>query len=357
MNIQQNHPIPNTLQVHVKAKYLVDIKSVQDLDTVYADPDLNKLPIHILGTGSNTLFTQDFPGVVFRMQIKGKYVVNETQSDILLKFGAGEDWPNLVTYTVENNWGGIENLALIPGTVGAAPIQNIAAYGQNFEDTFESLEAYDVHTHRLQTFNRAECKFGYRDSYFKQAGKNKYVITSVTLKLSKRHQLETNYFSIGAKYESITSELEKIAQPPYTIKDVYLAVTNIRTRQLPDWQTTPTAGSFFKNPLISKEKYQQLQSQIPELQAYPADQLTYKQLNDEEFNKSKYVKVPTGRLLDFLGWKGKQVGNVTTFPNHALIVTHNGQASGKEILSYVKAMQTNLKQELDIDIEPEINII
>ncbi len=349
----------NTFQIDVKAKYLFEFDRIEELIQVIKsnqDDFINQKKL-VLGSGSNVLFTQDFDGFVIKPNLKGITVVKETDTDVWIKSACSELWHDLVTFSVERNLHGIENMALIPGTVGAAPIQNIAAYGQNLVDTFDLLEAINLTTGKIQVFDKQACEFAYRDSIFKNQLKNQFLVISVTLKLSKILTLDTSYFQMHVSNDSIKTELAAIAKEPYSIKDVYQAVINIRTRKLPDPAKSPNIGSFFLNPLVSKEKLTELQSKISELQFYPPDQLTYKQLNDPEFVKDDYVKLPAGRLLDELGWRGKWIGNVGTHDKQALLIVTNGKAKGAEIINFANQMKQSVKNAYGIDLQSEVNII
>lgn len=341
----------NTLKLSAISKYLVQLDSLVDIPSIPVD--IWNLPKLIIGEGSNILLTSDWDGLVILMRTKGKKIVKETQDNVWLELESGENWHDLVRWTVDNNWGGIENLALIPGTVGAAPVQNIAAYGQNFVDVCEQV-AFRHWDGTVEILNNVQCKFGYRDSIFKHEYKDKGIVTKVIIKLNKNPKLETGYFSVHVKNESLHSELKKTDKSEFGVKDVFEAVCAIRTRQLPDWKETPTAGSFFKNPVVIKAKLLELQAKVPELQYYPADQLSYKQINDSDFNKNEYFKIPAGRLLDDLGWRGKFVGHCGSFKKHAMILTHDGQATGIEMYDYVKLLQKDVKEKFGVELEMEV---
>jgi len=356
MIIEENIELTDltTLKLSGRVNKLVKINSLSQLEELKQIEDFNELNKFILGEGSNTLFSGDYDGLVIKCEIPGREIIEDNEKDVLIKLGGGELWREVVTWAVANGWGGIENLALIPGKVGDARSQNIGAYGQSLVDIFEKLDFYEFDTGNLRCINKVDCEFGYRDSVFKHKLKGRGMISYVYLRLSKIHKLATDYFSMWTKYESIEKELKQIAQVPYSIADVYKAVVNIRTRQLPDWNEVPTAGSFFKNPIVGKQKLIELQKVIPELQFYPADQLSYAQLNDKKFESEEFVKLPAGRLLDYLGWKGKQIGNCMTYATHAMIVTHNGKASGRELIEYVKLMQKDVFDKLGIELEMEV---
>ncbi|MHA2055300.1 MAG: UDP-N-acetylmuramate dehydrogenase [Candidatus Hodarchaeales archaeon] len=359
MRILKNKSLKNlnTLKVNVNAKYFVEVESDDELKEAILFVKSKRLKIFILGSGSNILFTKDFDGLVIKNSIKGKRITHQTDKYIHLQAGGGEDWHNLVNWTVGKGYGGVENLALIPGTVGAAPVQNIAAYGQNFSDVFVSLEAVNISNGESERFYNKECEFGYRSSIFKKHSKNKYAVKLVTIQLNKQPKLATSYYMTGISYASIKGELEKNAKKPYEVKDVYNAVVNIRREKLPDWKKTPTVGSFFLNPVISIKKLKELQKKIGALQYYPLDQLYYPKLKEIDLNKQGYVKVPAGRLLDELGWRGRKVGNCWMYDRHALVLVHNGKANGKEILKFSKIVQKDCYKHFGIHLETEVSII
>ncbi|NCS32231.1 UDP-N-acetylmuramate dehydrogenase [bacterium] len=313
--------------------------------------------LFMLGGGSNVLFAGDYEGTVAHMRIKGIDLIEETDSDVIVQVGAGEDWHTFVTYVVSKNWGGIENMALIPGTVGAAAVQNIAAYGQNIVDVFDSVDAIEVSTGLIKTFTRQECELEYRTSIFKTTLKGKYLITQVRLRLHKNHQLNTDYFMMHVSYDSLQGELKTFAQKPYTIHDVYQAVINIRTRKLPDPDKFPTCGSFFLNPVVSITKLEELQSKMNELQFYPLEQLSYSSPAGLDLKQQEYVKLPAGRLIDELGWRGKTIGNCKVWDKHALIFTHNGKATGKEFLAFTQTINRSVFEEFGVKLESEVVVV
>ncbi|MBI5139823.1 UDP-N-acetylmuramate dehydrogenase [Candidatus Nomurabacteria bacterium] len=359
MTIEKNYDLKklNTLSVSARAKLFVEIKSEEDLRALFLTSEFKENNKFFLGGGSNVLFTKDFNGIVVKVSILGKKVLEESEESVLLEVNAGENWHDFVTYAVEKNWGGIENLAFIPGLVGAAPIQNIAAYGENFSDVFISLDAFNVESGEVEVFDKEKCGFGYRESIFKRELKGKYIILRVRMKLSKIPKLETSYYQIGIVRDGVKQELEKISKGPYSIKDVYQAVINIRTRKLPDPKKIPTAGSFFLNSIVSKEKYEELKKKVPELQCYPPDQVAYKKLNDPALAKEDFVKVATGRLLENLGWLGKWDGNVGVHDKHALVIVTNGEASGAEILKFSELIKKSYLENYGIPLEAEVNLI
>lgn len=292
----------------------------------------------ILGEGANVLFTKDIDRPVVKNELKGIKKINETTFEV----ASGENWHDLVMWSVEQGLSGIENLALIPGTVGAAAVGNIAAYGQNFGDVVLSV------TTNKGMFSHDECNFTYRNSSLKD-----YFVTSVTVELSKIAKFDTNYYG-SRPYESLKNEL---GEGPYTPKMIADAVVRLRTKKLPDWHKILTAGSFFKNPFVSKAKFEELKKEVPELQPYPVDKMLYPNPNDRVFEKSDLVKIPAGRLLDELGWRGKRIGNVGTFEKHALVVVNYGGATGLEILEFSEKMKEDIKKNFDIQLEPEVIIL
>ena len=349
----------NTFRVDVKAKYFAEVKSEKQLIEVLQYPEVKDLPLLIIGDGANILFTKDFEGLVIKVEIKGIKVHKESDGNVILEVGAGEEWNDLVKFAVDHNWGGIENMGMIPGTAGAAVAQNIAAYGQNLFDVFESLDAFDVAHKVLRKFERDDCEFSYRESMFKGKYKNKFVITNIRIKLNKDPKINDAYFETGKTYTakgSLEEELRKIASEPFSVKDVYEAVKNIRKNKLPDPKEIGTAGSFFKNPIVRRDVYERLKLEDPDLQCYPVDKLTYPKLDDPTLTHADYVKLPAGRLLDDLGWKGKRIGKVGTFSNQALAVVNYG-ATGKEILEFTKKMQEVVYKKYKIKLELEVNVI
>lgn len=325
----------NTFGVEVFARYFVRIDSFETLREVFSDEHLKYLPRLVLGGGSNLLLTKDVEGLVLKIELKGIHV-SEQGDEILITAGAGETWKDLVNHSVDKGFGGIENLSLIPGSAGAAPIQNIGAYGVELKDVFYSLEAFEISTCQKRTFNAEECSFSYRESVFKNEFKNKYIITAITLKLHKKPILHTHY---GA----IEEELQKrhITEP--TIKDVSDVVSSIRVAKLPDPSTIGNSGSFFKNPLIEQEQFLELKKQFPDIVNYPAPH--------------GKIKLAAGWLIEQCGFKGKQHGNTGTWKNQALVIVNHGNASGKEIFDFSALIIQSVKTKFGVDLEREVNII
>lgn len=361
MKIQKNHSLKkqNTFGVDVNAKYFCEVSDFAEIKKAVEYSRSKNLPILIMGDGANILFTKDFEGIVIKVNIRGINIADETPSHVFVRAGAGVEWDDLVKFAVEKNWGGIENMAFIPGKVGAAAVQNIAAYGQNLVDVFVSLTAVDLKSLEVKQFSKSECKFKYRESIFKNKYRNKFLVLDVTVKLQKNPKVDISYFETGKTYTtkgSLEMELEKIATPPFTVKDIYKAITNIRKRKLPNPKEIGTAGSFFKNPIVTTEKFLELRKIDPDLQYYPVGKLVYKKLDDKFLSKVKHVKVPAGRLLDNLGWKGKRIGEIGTFPTQALAVVNYG-ASGSKILEFTKKMQKAVYDNYGIKLEPEVVIL
>lgn len=292
-------------------------------------------PLKILGGGSNILLTKDQDAYILKNEIKGIEIIDEDADEVLVKVGAGENWHNLVLWTISQHLGGIENLALIPGCVGAAPMQNIGAYGVEQESVFHSLNAIDLQEGTSKLFFREDCKFGYRESVFKNELKDKYFITHVNYIFSKNHNLNTSYGAINQKLK------EKGIHKP-TISDVAHAVIEIRQSKLPDPKVIPNTGSFFKNPIIKKEQLDQIKETHPAVVFYPVDET--------------HVKVPAAWLIEKAGFKGKQIGDAGTHKNHALVLVNYGSATGDEMLSFAKSIQDGVEDLFGIRLEAEVNI-
>ena len=354
--VKENFPLKalNTFGLDVRARYFATIDSDACLELLLDQEIFRDRQFLILGHGSNVLFSSDYDGLVARMCLKGKRVVQEDSNQVVLEVSGGEDWSELVTYTVDRGWGGIENLAMVPGTVGAAPIQNIACYGQNLVDVFVSLDAIDLASGTLKTFSKEECAFSYRDSMFKRSEGKRYLVTKVRLSLSKNPVTDTSYHS---RYDSIEDELRASARPPFTIRDVYRAVCTIRTRKLPDVKEIGSAGSFFKNPVVSREKALELRKSVPGLQVYPVDQLLYSQGGKVLVDDSTHLKVPAGWLLEEMGWKGRRIGSCGLWPKHALIVVNYGSATPGELLAFVETVREAFFQRYGIRLENEVDIV
>lgn len=352
----------NTLGVEIQAARYVVIEQPPELEKFFATNDLHSYQytgkkdsrcLFLLGSGSNTLFVGDFPGTVMKLDLKGMKVVKEDDWEVHLEVNAGESWSDLVDYTVENGWSGMENLALIPGTVGAAPIQNIGAYGGEFSDTCIKIRVFDTHDHVWRDFLAPECDFGYRTSMFKQDEyRGRFLVTRLWFKLLKNVRISPEYLDHGRR-ESLQEELEKIAQKPFTPKDVAQAVKNIRTRKLPDLTQEFTAGSFFQNPIITQKQLAKLHQRmnVPEerrqVPSWPARGIKNRGL----------FKVPAGWLLEDIGWRGREEGNCCTSDKQALVVQTNGRASGLEVHAFIQKIQQDFQQSYGFPLLPEVVII
>ena len=295
----------------------------------------SELPLLILGGGSNILFTRPVEALVLRNQLQGIEIVNETPKFVELKAGAGVTWNEFVLFTVERNWGGIENLSLIPGSVGASPMQNIGAYGAEIKDVFVSLEALNIETLEIETFGKEQCAFGYRESVFKRALKGKYIITSVTYRLTKTPKFNTGY---GA----IQSELDAAGVADLSVKAISDAVIAIRRSKLPDPKELGNAGSFFKNPVVSSEKFRELVERFPAIPNYPQPE--------------NAVKLAAGWLIEQAGWKGKRVGNCGVHEKQALVLVNYGGATGNEIFELSGAIIHDIEEKFGVTLEREVNI-
>ncbi len=287
--------------------------------------------------GSNVLFTRDFDGLILKISTSGMQVLFEDDKHVEIKVEAGHNWDDFVLSSLEKGYFGMENLSLIPGNVGAAPIQNIGAYGVEQKDFFVSLEAVNLLTGKTETFNKSDCLFGYRESIFKNTHKHKYIITSVTYQLSKCPQ-------INFEYGAIKTELDKmgVTDKPHPL-DVSKAVRNIRNSKLPNPEKLGNAGSFFKNPVVEKEKYQQLKNHFPDMAAFEQADGNY--------------KVAAGWLIDYMGWKGKRMGDAGVHEKQALVLVNHGSASGQQILDLAAQIQKSVKDKFGIDLQNEVNII
>jgi UDP-N-acetylmuramate dehydrogenase len=337
MEILKNHPLKpyNTFGISALATEFISVKSVEELTEVIAQNHGKKL--FILGGGSNMLLTQNIDALVIHVDIKGIDVVWQDDNIVHVKAMAGENWHSFVQYCISQNYGGIENLSLIPGNVGTTPIQNIGAYGTEIKDTMISCEALEIATLQQETFTNEKCKFAYRESIFKGEFKGQYIITSVTFGLTKsNHKINTSYGDIAAELTQ-----KGIAIP--TIKDVGAAITAIRQSKLPDPKELGNSGSFFKNPIITIEQFEKLHLLHPQMPHYT--------LNDTQ------VKVPAGWLIEQCGFKGKRFGDAGVHARQALVLVNYGNATGQQLLDLSKNIQQTVLDTFGIAIEAEVNVI
>jgi UDP-N-acetylmuramate dehydrogenase len=324
----------NTFGIAAKALHFSTFNDWQQLPALLsAFPDL---PLLILGGGSNVLFTEDFQGVVLRNEIKGISVVSEDSDHVYVRSGAGEVWHEFVLHCIANNWAGLENLSLIPGSVGASPMQNIGAYGVEIKDVFHQLSAYHIASGEIHHFNKEQCQFGYRESVFKRTLKNQYVIIDVTFKLHKKPTLKTSY---GA----IQQELEKLNISEPTIQDISKAVITIRQSKLPDPKVLGNAGSFFKNPVVSMQLFENIQTKYPEVSFYP--------ISETE------VKLAAGWLIEKAGFKGLKLANCGVHDKQALVLVNYGGSTGQQILDLSTQIIEQIQQLFGLTLEREVNII
>ncbi len=324
----------NTFRVDACAQLFVMITNEEDLKTLITS-DVIKEPLLILGGGSNILFTRNFEGLVIHNAIKGISSKIDGKN-VLVTAGAGEAWNDLVNYCVDHHFAGMENLSLIPGTVGASPIQNIGAYGVELMDIFESCRAVEIATGKVRVFGKVDCRFSYRDSIFKNELKNKFILTEVTYRLSKDFKPKLEY---GAIRDELTNR--GILNP--SIKDVSQTVSHIRVSKLPDPATIGNAGSFFKNPMIKTDDFRHIQSTFPDIVHYPVD--------------NKHVKLAAGWMIEHCGWRGRVVGNTGTWKNQALVLVNHGNATGSEIFRLSAQIIKSVEDEFGITLEREVNII
>jgi len=324
----------NSFGIDVKARYFTELHSDEDLVAFYGSITPEHLPILILGGGSNVLFTKDFEGSVACIRSKGIVKLLENETHVFLKVAAGEVWDDVVKYAVEQGLGGIENLSLIPGNAGSAPIQNIGAYGVEIKDVLYSVEVADVIARNYRAFRPADCEMGYRTSIFKKHGKNRFVITSICLKLEKEPVLKLDY-------GDIRKELEKAGIKEPTLSTVREIIIKIRRSKLPDPLQLGTAGSFFMNPVISADEYACLKEEFP---AMPS------------FGMGDSFKIPGAWLIDLCGFKGKRIGDAGVHMNQPLVLVNYGNASGREILALADDIINSVKKKFGIDLEKEVNV-
>src|SRR5690606_13682232 len=323
----------NTFGIEVFCKNFLQITDESLLTSLFLDGKFSE-KFFVLGGGSNVLFTRDFDGLIIQMGNKGISHFIEGNF-IYVTAKAGEVWNDCVWYCVKHNFGGIENMALIPGTVGASPIQNIGAYGTELMDVFYSCQAFDTTLGKFTTFHNEDCKFTYRDSIFKSTYKGRFIITSVTYKLRLHH-------TINSAYGAINMELQKRGISSPTIQDIAEVVSHIRVEKLPDPSTIGNAGSFFKNPIISNTQLEALKHSHPNIVNYPIDAQT--------------SKVAAGWLIEYCGWKGKEIGEVAIWKNQALVITNKGNATGNEIFQVSQQIIDSVFDIFDIKLEREVNI-
>jgi UDP-N-acetylmuramate dehydrogenase len=324
----------NTFGIDVNAKYFYEFSSIDEIKFFLKRSAYNDMPRLVLGSGSNILFTEDFQGLVFHPLIKGIAKLKETKDYVFVKSGAGENWDDFVNYCVSNNIGGLENLSLIPGTVGAAPVQNIGAYGVEVKDYIYEVETINIDNCEIEYFTKESCNFDYRDSVFKNKLKNKYIVLNVVFKFSKIHCPVTNYGNIEIELNKLKSR---------KINDLRDLIINIRKSKLPDPAIIGNAGSFFKNPVIECSLSESLQKKFPSIPCFNV--------------KNGKTKISAGWLIEKCGWKGKKINSAGVFDKQALVIVNYGIATGKEIMKLSEEIQKSVFNEFGIKLEPEVNII
>jgi UDP-N-acetylmuramate dehydrogenase len=333
LNIQKNISLKNynTFGIDVIANRFVEINSLSDLKKIIA----SEKDLFLIGGGSNMLLTSNINKLVVHLNLKG-IIVNDTEKEfVFVTAEAGENWHEFVLWCISQNYGGLENLSLIPGNIGTSPIQNIGAYGVEIKDTFYQLEALEIATGKIKTFTKEACNFGYRNSVFKNELKNKYIIINVTFKLTK------NNHKTNISYGAIKTYLQNISEP--SIKDISNAVISIRESKLPNPKEIGNSGSFFKNPVINKELFQNLSEKYPNIPHY--------------IISKNEIKIPAGWLIEQCGFKGKRFGDTGVHQKQALVLVNYGNATGEEIYNLAKKIQETVKSNFHINLEMEVNII
>lgn len=338
MNIQESISLKphNTFGIDATAKYFSSFSSVEELNEIINSQFSVLNSQLILGGGSNILLTKNFDGLVLKNEIKGIEVVKEDDHHTYIKAGAGENWHQFVLYCVNNNYAGVENLSLIPGNVGASPMQNIGAYGVEIKELFSELEAFHKKDKIVQKFFLKDCEFGYRESVFKNKYKDQFVIINVTYRLNKRPSFNTSYGAIG-------QELEKMGVQELTIQAISQAVVNIRSSKLPDPKQMGNAGSFFKNPIIRNEEFNELKKVFPDIVSFPSG--------------DDHTKLAAGWLIEQCGWKGYRKNDAGCYAKQALVLVNYGNASGKEIFELSEEIIQSVQQKFNVHLEREVNII
>ena len=338
MNIQKDYNLlaHNTFGIDVRCKTFIEYSSEDDASDVSHLLKESKESLLIIGGGSNLLLTKDYEGTVIHSTIMGHEVMSESADEVLLRVGSGEVWDDIAAMCVTHGWYGAENLSLIPGEVGASAVQNIGAYGAEVKDLIDHVEAVEIATGKTCVFSLADCQYGYRDSRFKHDWKNRYLITYVTYRLSRVPVQKTDYGNIRA-------EMERRGFSQVDAQQLRQIIIDIRNAKLPDPKVTGNAGSFFMNPIVSREKYEQLQALYPEMPHYYID--------------ASHEKIPAGWLIEQCGWKGRKLGHAGVHDRQALVLVNCGGATGSEIVTLFQTIQHDVRERFGIDIHPEVNVI
>ncbi len=332
----------NTFGIDVAARWFVEIASPEDLQQLMSKEMYRSRQKLVLGGGSNVLFTKNFDGLVIKNRLEGITIVKQENRHVWIKASAGVVWHEFVLWTIAHNFAGIENLSLIPGLVGAAPMQNIGAYGVEIKDVFEELEAVNMASGEVVTFKLNDCEFGYRESVFKHKHKGEYLISSVTFRLTDLTDPKALY-RLKMDYGDVKQTLADMQVNDPSIKDVSDAVIKIRSSKLPDPKVLGNAGSFFKNPVIAKEEFERLVATNPLMPSYP--------------QKDGTIKLAAGWLIEQCGWKGKQVGHTGSHAKQALVLVNYGGATGDEVYRLALDIQQSVKEKFGVDIQPEVNMV
>jgi len=337
MRIETNKSLRsfNTFALDHQAAFFTDVADEKELKEALQAARNAKMPAFILGGGSNILLTRDLPYFVIKISIKGIEIIRENERHVWVKVGAGEGWHDFVVHAIRQGWGGVENLSLIPGTVGASPMQNIGAYGVEIKDVFEHLEAVSREDGSLITFSAADCKFGYRDSIFKQDAKDKYVITRVVFRLDKFPIFNTTY-------GDIEFTMHELGYPEPSLEAVSEAIIYIRRKKLPDPAVLGNAGSFFKNPVITQEKFQQLKTIYTSLPG---------------FSTPEGMKVPAAWLIEQAGWKGKRWGTIGVHAQQPLVLVNYGGGKGEDLVFLSKTIAREVREKFGVDLHTEVNLV
>ncbi|MEI6576542.1 MAG: UDP-N-acetylmuramate dehydrogenase [Bacteroidota bacterium] len=325
----------NTFGINVTAETVALIRQLDDYQEVCRIIQDTSSPFLVLSGGSNLLLTADLPGIVIKIETEGIAKVEEDEHHVYIQVQAGENWNSLVNHCVGKDWGGIENLALIPGKAGSSPIQNIGAYGVELKDVIHELQAIEISTGQFRTFSKGDCQFGYRDSYFKDEGRNRFLIISVTLRLTKNPRIKSDY-------PAITAEMNRLNIQEPRISDVRDAIVSIRTSKLPDPFVLGNAGSFFKNPSVTEMQYHAIQKDFPEIVSY---------------KNGDHYKLAAGWMIEQCGWKGKRVGDAGVHEKQALVLVNYGNSTGLQILNLAQNIQESVRERFGVILEMEVNII
>ncbi|MDR3519710.1 MAG: UDP-N-acetylmuramate dehydrogenase [Candidatus Pacebacteria bacterium] len=337
MEIKKNYNLSklNTFGIDVNTDFFAEIKSENDIEELFSSPEFKHYEKIFLGGGSNILFTKDFHGIVILNKLKGIEITEESNESVSVRAMGGEIWNDLVLFAVNHGYWGIENLSLVPGTVGAAPMQNIGAYGSEIKETLLNVETFEVATGKKKIFNNEECELGYRDSIFKNKVKGKYFISAITLKLSKKENKNVTYRALKEYLENNKIEI-------HNSKDISEAVASIRNSKLPDPKILGNAGSFFKNVFIKKDELQKLLLEYPDIPS---------------FEEKGLMKIPAGWLIEQCGWKGRKLGNVGVHEKQALVLVNYGNATGSEVFNLANQIIKSVRNKFGLELIPEVNLI